>query len=106
MKLSPLNNARNNNGSRVMNIYSSGRGPHGGRTKANQGRGGHNTKYSSPKLLSASTQAHDIVRIRGGAPADMDLSDDREDTCSGPTNRLKYKGASPWASPPANDTVC
>jgi hypothetical protein len=83
-----------------MNTPSYGRGPHGNRTKANQGRGRHNTKYSSPKLLSASTQVHGLIRIQGGSPADMDLSADRDDKSHESTNRLKYKGASPWAPPP------
>jgi hypothetical protein len=103
MKLSPLNNTQNNNDPSVLNTPSSGLEPHRNRTKNNQGCGGHNTKYSSPKVLSASTQVHDLLRLRGGTTADMDLSENRKNKAHDPNNLLKYKGASPWASSPAKE---
>jgi hypothetical protein len=77
MKLSPLYNARNNNATKDVNVSASGRGHHGSRNKSNQGRGGLNTKYSPPKIASQ-LQHYEILRLRGGAIADMDIADEAE----------------------------
>jgi hypothetical protein len=60
-----------------------------------QGRGGHNTP----------TQVHDLLRLRGGTTADMDLSDDHDSKVPDPINHLKYKGASPCPPQPKKQTL-
>jgi hypothetical protein len=76
MKLSPLYNARFNNATRYVKASASGRGRQSSRNKSNQGRGGLNTKYLPPNI--SSLQHNDILRLRGGATADMDIADEAE----------------------------
>jgi hypothetical protein len=87
----PLYNARFNNATRDVKVSASSRG--------HQSSHKLNTKYSPPKI--SSLQHNDIIRLRGGATADMDIADDAE-SCPPPppTTHFSYKGDSPWAAPP------
>jgi hypothetical protein len=76
MKLSPLYNARFNNATRDVKASASGRGHQASRNKSNQVRGGLNTKYLPPQILSL--QQNDILRLRGGATTDMDIAHEAE----------------------------
>jgi hypothetical protein len=84
MNLSTLYEERNTNATRDVNASISGRGANRGRTKANQGRGGHNMKRSTRKPITILTQG--LLRLRGGAPVEMDLSDDQDGDNAAPPN--------------------
>jgi hypothetical protein len=99
MKLSPHHNTRNTYAMRASNTSAPGCGGHGGHSSANQGRGGPDIRAATLNLIP--TLAVQVaIRIRGGYPTDMDLSDDEDENFVTPLSYFKYKGNSQWAFPP------
>jgi hypothetical protein len=85
---------------RASNTSAPGCAGRGGRSSDNRGRGGPYIRAVTLKLIPT-LAVQGALRIRGGAPVDMDLSDNQDGEDVAPPSRFNYKGDPPWASPPA-----
>jgi hypothetical protein len=97
MKLSPLTNAINPDAMEASNTSEPGLRGCGGSYSGNQSRGGPRIRAATFKF-SVHATGHGALRIRGGAPVNVDLSDDLEGTAAEPPSRFNYKGDPPPGS--------
>jgi hypothetical protein len=101
MKLSSQLNAGISSAMGSSSTSDRGRGGRGGRHSDTHHRGGPRGRGALFKT-SGYSAGYEALMIRRGAPIVMDLTDPNHDASAvEPPSRFNYKGASPWASPPA-----